>query len=104
MDDKYMVNDILESSKYEIKTYSDAIVQTENPDLRQTLQSIRSNLESFEYELFKLAISNVICSSISSYFICFKTYEAVFGPSAINNAATFCLCVMDSYVNSLTIF
>ena len=57
MEEKHMVNDILESSKYEIKTYSDAIVQTENPDLRQTLQSIRSNLESFEYELFKLAIS-----------------------------------------------
>ncbi len=57
MEEKYMVNDILESSKYEIKTYSDAIVQTENPDLRQTLQNIRSNLESFEYELFKLATS-----------------------------------------------
>ena len=52
-----MVNDILESSKYEIKTYSDAIIETENQDLRQTLQNIRSNLESFEYELFKLAIS-----------------------------------------------
>ena len=52
-----MVNDILESSKNEIRTYSDAIAQTENPDLRQTLQNIRSNLESFEYELFKLATS-----------------------------------------------
>lgn len=57
MEEKHMVNDILESSKYEIKIYSDAIVETENPDLRQTLQNIRSNLESFEYELFKLATS-----------------------------------------------
>ena len=57
MEEKHMVNDILESSKYEIKIYSDAIVQTENPDLRQTFQNIRSNLESFEYELFKLPTS-----------------------------------------------
>lgn len=57
MEEKHLVNDILESSKSEIKTYSSAIVQTENADLRQTLQSIRSNLESFEYELSKLATS-----------------------------------------------
>ncbi len=57
MEEKHMVNDILESSKTEIKIYSNAIIQTENADLRQTLQNIRSNIESFEYELYKLAIS-----------------------------------------------
>ena len=57
MEEKYMVNDILESSKGEIKTYTDAIVETENMELRQTFQNIRSNLESFEYELARLAVS-----------------------------------------------
>lgn len=57
MEEKNMVNDILESSKSEIKEFSNAIIQTENADLRQTFQSVRSGLESFEYELFKLAIS-----------------------------------------------
>lgn len=57
MEEKQMVNDILESSKHEIKIFSDAIIETENTELRQTFQSIRSNLESFEYELLKLATS-----------------------------------------------
>lgn len=57
MEEKHMVNDTLENSKYEIKLLSDAIIETENADLRQTFQNIRSNLESFEYELFKLATS-----------------------------------------------
>lgn len=57
MEEKYMVNDILESSKSEVKNYTDVIVQTENMELRQLFQTIRSNAESFEYELFKLATS-----------------------------------------------
>ncbi len=57
MEEKYMVNDILESSKNEITNYTNAIIETENMELRQNLQTIRSNEESFQYELFKLANS-----------------------------------------------
>lgn len=57
MEEKHMVNDILESSKNEIKNYSNIIVETDNMELRQLFQTIRSNTESFQYELFKLATS-----------------------------------------------
>lgn len=57
MEEKYMVNDILENSKQEITNYTNAIIESENMELRQTLQSIRNSNESFQYELFKLANS-----------------------------------------------
>lgn len=57
MEEKYMVNDILENSKTEINHYTNAIISTENMELRQTLQTIRNTNESFQYELFKLATS-----------------------------------------------
>jgi spore coat protein CotF len=57
MEEKYMVNDILENSKTEINNYTQAIISSENIELRQTLQTIRNNNESFQYELFKLASS-----------------------------------------------
>ena len=57
MEEKYMVNDILEGTKSEIKSYTNAIIESENMELRQTLQTIRTNNESFQYELFKLANS-----------------------------------------------
>lgn len=57
MEEKYMVNDILEGTKNDIKTYSEAITESENINLRQTIQNIRNTTESFQYELFKLAKS-----------------------------------------------
>lgn len=57
MEEKYMVNDILDNSKTAIKTYSDAITEASNMNLRQTMQNLRNNTESFQYELFKLAES-----------------------------------------------
>ena len=57
MEEKYMVNDILESTKNNIKTYSEAITESANMNLRQTIQNIRNTTESFQYELFKLAES-----------------------------------------------
>ena len=57
MEEKYMVNDILENSKNEIKNYTDSILECSNIELRQTIQSIRNTQESFQYELFKLAVS-----------------------------------------------
>ncbi|MBQ6992191.1 MAG: spore coat protein [Clostridia bacterium] len=55
MEEKYMVNDILESAKAGLTTYQGVINETENSGLRQTFQQIRNNYESFQYELFKVA-------------------------------------------------
>ncbi len=55
MDEKTMVNDILEAVKAELTTYQGVISETENMQLRQTVQQIRNNDESFQYELFKIA-------------------------------------------------
>jgi spore coat protein CotF len=55
MEEKYMVNDILESVKAELTTYQGVISEAENMQLRQTVQQIRNSDESFQYELFKVA-------------------------------------------------
>ena len=55
MDEKTMVNDILASVKADLTAYQNAISEAENMQLRQTLQQIRNNDESFQYELFKVA-------------------------------------------------
>ena len=55
MDEKTMVNDILEGVKSGLKTYQGVISEAENMQLRQTIQQIRNNDESFQYELLKVA-------------------------------------------------
>jgi len=55
MDEKTMVNDILNGVNSELKTYQGVISETENMQLRQTIQQIRNSDESFQYELFKVA-------------------------------------------------
>ena len=55
MQEKAMVNDILESTKSELTTYQTVISEAENTELRQTIQQLRNNCESFQYELFKIA-------------------------------------------------
>ena len=57
MDEKVMVNDILAGVKADLNAYQTAISETENMQLRQTLQQIRNGDESFQYELFKIAQS-----------------------------------------------
>ena len=57
MEEKYMVNDILENSKLGIKDYEGAILECSNLELRQTIQNLRNSQESFQYELYKLAES-----------------------------------------------
>ena len=57
MEEKYMVNDILEGTKSSLKDYQGAITETANMELRQTFQNLRNSGESFQYELFKLAES-----------------------------------------------
>ena len=55
MDEKTMVNDILDGVKASLTTYQGVISEAENMQLRQTIQQIRNNDESFQYELFKVA-------------------------------------------------
>ena len=55
MDEKTMVNDILASVKSDLTAYQTAITETENMQLRQTLQQIRNSDECFQYELYKVA-------------------------------------------------
>lgn len=55
MEEKYMVNDVLEGAKSELVKYQNMISETENMQLRQTLQQMRNNSESFQYEVFKIA-------------------------------------------------
>ena len=57
MDEKTMVNDILENVKASLSSYQTAISETENMNLRQTFQKLRNNDENFQYELFKVAQS-----------------------------------------------
>ncbi len=55
MDEKTMVNDILNSTKADLNIYQQAISEAENMQLRNTFQQIRNNFESSQYELFKVA-------------------------------------------------
>ena len=52
-----MVNDILENTKSEILDFTKTIITSENLELRQTLEQLRTSLESFNFELFNLATS-----------------------------------------------
>ena len=55
MEEKYMVNDILDSVKNSLTTYQGAITECANMQLRQTLQQLRNAGEAFQYEIFKVA-------------------------------------------------
>lgn len=50
-----MVNDILTTLNSSLTGYANVIAQTENTQLRQTLQQIRNNDETSQYDLFKIA-------------------------------------------------
>lgn len=55
MEDKIMVNDTLSAVKSSLTTYANVISECSNPNLRSTIQQIRNNCETSQYELFKLA-------------------------------------------------
>ncbi|MBP3284604.1 MAG: spore coat protein [Clostridia bacterium] len=55
MDEKTMVNDTLSMINSSLTGYANMIAQSENVNLRQTLQQIRNNDETSQYDLFKLA-------------------------------------------------
>ena len=55
MEEKLMVNDIIQDLKSNVKDYQEAICECDNIGLRQTIQQIRNNDESFQYDLVKIA-------------------------------------------------
>lgn len=57
MQEKDMVSDALSQLKSSLTTYSTAISECENQQLRQTLQQIRNKCEQDQYELFQIAKS-----------------------------------------------
>lgn len=57
MDEKTMCDDILGCTKASLSSYQTAICEASNMQLRQALQQIRDDTESFQYELYKIADS-----------------------------------------------
>lgn len=55
MQEKAMVSDALNTLNSGLKTYSDMISQTENQQLRSTLQQMRNEAEKSQYELYTIA-------------------------------------------------
>lgn len=57
MQEQAMVTDALNSINAGLKSLGDMISQTDNQQLRQTLQQMRNNAETCQYELYSLAKS-----------------------------------------------
>lgn len=57
LQEKVMVADALNAINSGLKSYADMIAQTEHQQLRQTLQKLRNDTETSQYELFTLAKS-----------------------------------------------
>lgn len=55
MNEKTMVNDALSMLNSSLTGYAGIIAQTDNIGLRQTLQQIRNNDETSQYDLAKIA-------------------------------------------------
>lgn len=57
MQEQAMVTDALNSINSGLKSLADMIAQTEHQELRQTLQKMRNDAETCQYELFNIAKS-----------------------------------------------
>lgn len=55
MQEKEMVNDLLSQLNSSLTGYANVIAQASNQQLRQTIQQIRNNCETFQYDLYKVA-------------------------------------------------
>lgn len=55
MQEKDIVGDVLSSTKASIDTYSKAITECANQQLRNTFQQLRNEAEQFQYQLFQIA-------------------------------------------------
>ena len=78
LQEKTMVNDALADEKNGLTFYANAISECANPQLRSTIQQIRNNCETSQYELFQLAQAKVITSRPSRRT---KAISSRFGPS-----------------------
>ncbi|HLR21117.1 MAG TPA: spore coat protein [Tissierellaceae bacterium] len=55
MQDQEMVNDILSGAKASIGTYTTAITECSNQQLRSTLQTLRNEAEQLQYQIYQMA-------------------------------------------------
>ncbi|MGG7163856.1 spore coat protein [Clostridium ihumii] len=55
MQEKEMISDYLAGINASLSAYGSIIAQTENDELRQTLQNMRNQDEARQYNLFKIA-------------------------------------------------
>lgn len=55
MQDKAMINDVLSTVKSSLTTYANVISECANPNLRTSIQRIRDDCETSQYDLYKLA-------------------------------------------------
>lgn len=55
MNEKDMINDYLSMINGSLAGYASTIAQTDNPQLRQTLQQMRDNDEQRQYKIYQAA-------------------------------------------------
>jgi spore coat protein CotF len=55
MQERDIVNDILAGTKASINTYTTAIMECSNHQLRSTLQTLRNEAEQMQYQLYQMA-------------------------------------------------
>lgn len=55
MQEKDIVNDVLSMINSSLTGYANVIAQSQDQNLRQTLQQIRNSDEQFQYQLFQVA-------------------------------------------------
>jgi spore coat protein CotF len=55
MQDKDMVNDVLSMLNSSVTNYSSIITQCSNLELRQTIQQLRNNCETSQFDMYKIA-------------------------------------------------
>ncbi|MGN9163751.1 spore coat protein [Tissierellaceae bacterium HCP3S3_D8] len=55
MRDQDMVNDILSGAKASISSYTTAITECSNQQLRSTLQTLRNEAEQMQYQIYQMA-------------------------------------------------
>lgn len=55
MQEKDMVNDVLSMINSSLTGYANVIAQTENQQLRQTVQQLRNGDEQFQFQLCQIA-------------------------------------------------
>ena len=60
MREKDMVNDVLSMINSSLTTYASAIAESENPQLRQTLQQMRNSDEQFQFQLSQAAMQGIL--------------------------------------------